>query len=465
MTAGLRPRQVKAIEDVRAAYRSGFVAPVLVAATGFGKTHTAAVIVRAAVERGTRVWFAAHLREILDDTSRKLAAEGIEHGRIMATHDAAPDRLVQVVSVQTAVRRLPMLDRPGLIIVDEAHLAVAETYQKIFAWAKAGPKYYVHGGAKLLHLTATPQRLDGRGLAEVADTIIPTCGTADLIEERLLAQIRYFAPQVQNLSGLASVAGDYSRGDAALLMDRPTITGCAVDHYGRLARGRPAIAFCCSIAHAQNTAAAFVAAGYRAVAVSGESDSEARRRALDDLRAGRIDVVCNCALWVAGVDAPNVSCIILLAPSKSLTKYLQSVGRGLRVADGKQDLIVLDHANMAMTHGLPTDAREWSLYGSARRGKSRDPDDVQVKQCPACFRVVRALVKTCECGHVWRAQGRIIEQTSGDLVEIEQIRAKVESRKQQGAARTLQELIALGVSRGHKNPGAWARHVFFSRKR
>lgn len=456
MSSSLRPRQVRAIEDVRSAYRNGFRAPVLVAPTGFGKTHTTAVIVRSSIERGNRVWFMAHLREILDDTSRKLSAEGIRHGHIMAGHITDPMHKVQVVSVQTAARRLHRLQKPNLLIVDEAHLAVADTYRKVIEGCD---------NPTLLLLTATPERLDGRGLGEIADTIVPTCSTQDLIDEGLLAPIRYFAPQVHDLSGIATVAGDYSRSGLAAKLDKPAIIGSAVDHYRKLAHGRPTIAFCCSIEHAEHTAAQFTAAGYRAVAVSGESDTTERRQALADLRAGRVDVVCNCALWVAGVDAPNVSCIILLAPTKSLTKYLQSVGRGLRTADGKQDVIILDHANLAMMHGLPTEAREWSLEGSRASKRKRDPEDISVKQCPKCFAVLRSIVRQCHCGHMWQAQARSIEQQEGELIEVDPALMRRQRAREQAGAKSLEDLIALGASRGYKNPAAWARHVFNARNR
>lgn len=453
---GLRPRQIKAIEDVRAAYRAGYRAPVLVAPTGFGKTHTTATIVRSAVERGKRVWFMAHLREILEDTSRKLRAERISHGYIMAGMNLDPRHAVHVVSVQTVARRLARVPKPDLLIIDEAHLAVAATYQKVIEGC---------GDPLLLHLTATPERLDGRGLIEIADVIVPTCSTQDLIDEGLLAPIRHFAPQIQDLSGIKTVAGDYNRAEVTARMDKPSIIGSCVAHYRKLAHGRPAIAFCCSIEHAEHTAAQFVAAGYRAVAVSGESDTNERRKALADLKAGRLDVVCNCALWVAGVDAPNVSCIILLTPTKSLTKYLQSVGRGLRVADGKDDVIVLDHANLAMTHGLPTEDRIWSLEGSRGRGSKRDPDDVPVKQCPACYAVVRVQVQRCQCGHVWIPQGRIVDEQDGELQEVDPVLLHRQRAREQAGAKTLEDLIALGSARGYRNPAAWARHVYNARQR
>ena len=177
----LRPHQLQALDDLRAAYRAGAKSPVLVMATGGGKTHTSAEIIRSAVQRGNRVWFMAHLREILDATSGKLTAEGIEHGFVMAGKDYNPAYPVHVVSVQTAVRRLSALEQPDLIVVDECHLAVAETYRKVIEAV---------GNPRLLGLTATPVRLDGRGLGEMFDTMVPSCSTRELIDAGLL--VPYF---------------------------------------------------------------------------------------------------------------------------------------------------------------------------------------------------------------------------------------------------------------------------------
>lgn len=435
----LRPRQLQAIENLRQAYRNGNRAPILVAPTGFGKTHTSAEIIRSAVARGHRVWFLAHLREILDATSAKLKAEGIDHGFIMAGRPEQPDAAVQVVMVQTAVRRLGRCTKPDLIVIDEAHLAVAETYRKVVEDC---------GNPRLLLLTATPIRLDGRGMREVADIIVPTCGTDELIAEGLLAPVRYYAPSRPDLSGVRSIAGDYAQGDLAKAMNKPSITGDAVDHYRKLAHGRPAVAFCTNIAHTHDTAAAFRQAGYSAVAISGDSRPEERDAALHGLNAGDIDVVCNCALWVAGVDAPAIGCIIMLAPTKSLTKYLQSVGRGLRTHPGKTDCIVLDHAGNAFTHGLPTEPREWSLDGAKKRSRAPGDEAEPVRQCLRCY-FVHAPAPVCpSCGNVHPVKERKIEQKAGDLEELKLV--KRQQRQEVGKARTIEELRKIAEERGYK---------------
>lgn len=425
----------------------------MVAATGFGKTTVAAEIIRSAIEKGGTVWFLAHLREILEDTARRLDSVDIPHGFIMAGMPQNPFKPVQIVSVQTAARR-PVRRKPSLIIIDEAHLCVAETYKKVIAEA---------GNPKLLLLTATPQRLDQRGLCEVSDVLIPTCSTADLIAEGLLAPIRYYAPTKVDLSDVRSRAGDYALDQLADAVDKPSIIGDAVAHYRKYAHGRRAVAFCVNIKHAEHTAAAFAQAGYRAVAISGNSTREERQAALTGLRQGTIDIVCNCALWVAGVDCPEIGCVILLRPTKSLTMYLQSVGRGLRTAPGKRDLIVLDHASCVFTHGMPQDPREWSLDAKPKRKGEKAPS---VRECPSCYACHPPAPQCPCCGHVYRAelQQRGPEQLSGELAEITNNPAyKLYLKSEQGRAQTLDELIAVGRKRGMKNPYGWARHVLTAR--
>lgn len=451
---GLRPRQVQAIADVTNAYRKGFKAPILCAVTGFGKTHCSAEIIRRAIAKGRRVWFLAHLKEILDATAGKLREERIHHGFIMADRLTDRRQQVQIVSVQTAVRRLDRLEKPDLIIIDEAHLAVAATYQTIIQWA--GPDCW-----RLL-LTATPVRLDGRGMGEVADYIVNTCTTGELIDEGLLAPIKYYAPSGPDLSGVASLGGDFNQGQLAQAMDKPRITGSAVSHYAKLARNRPAVAFCVSVEHAQHVAAEFSGAGFRAVAISGDSDPVVRDSALKDLQAGRLDVVCNCQLWVAGVDAPAVSCIIQLAPTQSLVKYLQSIGRGLRTHPGKDCCIVLDHAGNSERHGSPLMEREWSLDAKAKK-KGATKSQVPVKQCPSCFATVASAATHCSCGHMFAPVAREIEHVEGNLVEQDLRAVQLAKRREQGRAQTEEDLVAIGRARGMKRPELWARHVIRAR--
>ena len=459
----LRPRQSLAIQHLRNSYGAGKRAPILVAPTGFGKTHTAAAIIQSALDKGKTIWFLAHLREILDDTADRLRSVSIPFGEIGAGKAREYHRRVQVVSVQTAVRR-DDLPWPDLVIVDECHLAVATTYLKVLGKV---------GNPILLGLTGTPCRLDGKGLGSLFDEIIPTCSTGTLIEEGLLAPIKYFAPHRPDLTGLRMSGGDYRQSDIDDEMDKSTITGDVIKHYQKHCDGKRAVAFCTSIKHAEHVADEFKSAGYRAVAISGESKRSQRVAALNGLRDGSLQVVCNAQLWVAGVDVPQIECVIMLRPTKSLTFYLQAIGRGLRMSpdSGKKHLTVLDHAGSIFEHGPPDMQRQWSLLGRPKRGERVTP----VKQCPACF-CAHAPAPVCpECGHRYVAANRGgPEEVDGELGEIDMKQAaalerlakrkeQIAKKAEQGRAKTLDQLIELGRSRGYKYPVGWARKIMASR--
>ncbi|WP_396275125.1 DEAD/DEAH box helicase family protein [Hyphomonas sp.] len=516
----LRPRQSQAVEDLRLAYATGARAPILVAPTGFGKTATATEIVRLTVSRGRSVWFLAHLREILDDTADRLRAAGISHGSIRAGRSSDYTQLVQVVAVQTAVRRSG-LPRPDLIIIDECHLAVAESYRKVIAAA---------GHPLLLGLTGTPQRLDGRGLGEVFDRLVLTCTTAELIDEQLLAPVRVFAPPPPDLSGLHTRAGDFDQGEASAVLSKPAVVGDALSHWNKLCVGRRGVAFCTTVAHAQAVAEQWQRAGYRAVAVHGGSDDAERREAVAGLRAGRLDLVACAQLWIAGVDVPEIDTVIWLRPTQSLTAWLQGNGRGLRIAPGKRDLLVLDHVGNCQRLGHPLEVHEWSLDGRVKRSREAA---LSVKVCPQCFAAMPSARQTCpDCGHQFTPERRELEHVEGELVEVQrgselppvgpykkgdivrdsrvpiitnelvvlgvhgdrlnvtslnpveiskQIQAlgytgfglpvsdavfvrRPDHKREQASATTIEDLIAIGKRRGMKNPRGWARHVMAARQ-
>jgi DNA repair protein RadD len=452
MTVTLRPRQEQALTDLRRAYAEGVRAPILRAATGFGKTTVAAEIVRQAVAKGRSVWFLAHLREILDDTSGRLIAAGIEHGQIRAGRSVNYRVPVQVVAVQTAVKRSG-LPRPDLIIIDECHLAVANTYRQVLAAA---------GWPLLLGLTGTPQRLDGRGLGEVFDRIVHTCETADLIAEGLLAPVRVYAPPGVDLSGLRSRAGEFDQGQAGELLSKPQVVGDALSHWQRLCVGRRGVAFCTTVAHAEAVAEQWQRAGFRAMAVHGGSDGVERREAVLGLRAGRLDLVACAQLWIAGVDVPEIDAVIWLRPTQSLTAWLQGNGRGLRIAPGKSDLLVLDHVGNCGRLDHPLAVHEWSLDGRRKRTREKA---LSVKVCPKCFAAMSSQASKCgECGHRFAVERRELMTVDGNLVEVDRDAVARARKREQGSAQTLEELIEVGRRRGMKSPRGWARHVLAARQ-
>lgn len=424
----------------------------MVAPTGFGKTATAVEIVRQAVAKGRKTWFLCHLGEILHDTSTRLTAAGIRHGHIQSGRSSDYSLPVQIVAVATAARRAH-LPRPDLIIVDECHLAVARSYREVIAAA---------GSPRLLGLTGTPLRLDGRGLGEVFDRLVLTCGTADLVDEGLLSPVRVFAPPGADLTGLRKRCGDFDQGQASELLSRPAVVGDALSHWQKLCRGRRGVAFCTSIAHAQAVAEQWQRAGYRAMAVHGGCDDRERREAIEGLRAGRLDLVACAQLWVAGVDVPQIDAVIWLRPTQSLTVWLQGIGRGLRIAPGKRDLLILDHVGNVGRLGHPLDSREWSLEGRAKRDTERAPS---IKVCVSCFSAIPSQAQVCpECGHAFAPERRELQHVEGQLQELQRQAEQRERRAEQGTAQTLEQLVEVGKRRGMKNPRGWAQHVMAARQ-
>ena len=193
------------------------------------------------------------------------------------------------------------------------------------------------------------------------------------------------------------------------------------------------------------------------MAVHGNSDDAERREAIAGLRAGRLDLVACAQLWIAGVDVPEIDAVIWLRPTASLTAWLQGNGRGLRIAPGKRDLLVLDHVGNCARLGHPLAVHEWSLDGRVRRDREAAPS---VKVCPKCFSAMPSAARECpDCGHEFVVERRELQTVDGELVEVQ----RAESKREQAQANTLDELIAIGRRRGMKSPAGWARHVMAAR--
>ena len=448
----LRGYQERAIDALRSAFQSGARAPLLCLPTGGGKTVILATIAAQAAARNRHVLILVHRRELIHQTANKLAWAGLDHGIIAAGHPAT-DARVQVASVQTLVRRLAgMAWQPSLVIIDEAHHAAAGSWRQILEnWTDA----YRIG------VTATPCRLDGRGLSEAFDHLVLGPSVADLVFWGFLSTARIYAPPVvADLSGVRRRAGDYANDQAAAAMDRPTVTGDAIAHYQRLAAGQQAIAFCCNVAHAVSVCDAFKTAGISAALLLGNTPD--REQVVAQYAAGAVRVLVTVDVVSEGFDVPAASCAILLRPTQSLGLYLQQVGRVLRPAPGKDAALILDHVGNVTRHGFPDDPREWSLAEGIVRGGRGTPAP-SVRTCPECYAAFKPAPICPVCGAACAPETRRpIREVAGELQEL--IRDSVMRRNQQGKARTLADLIALGQARGMKNPVGWAKHVMAARQ-
>lgn len=452
----LRDYQEQAIHDLRQAMKE-HKNVLLTAPTGAGKTALAVFMMGSAQERGLSSFFLVHQNELLKQTSRALWKQKLEHG-VIASGKRVSKMEVQVASVQTLVRRMDKYKEPALIIVDEAHLGVAASYLKIFEQFP---------NAMIVGLTATPQRTDGKALGDVFDKIVEGPSVRMLMDRGYLSDYRLIAPRnVLDMSDVKTKGGDYDTKSAEAKLDKPTITGDAVSAYKQHAGGKRCVVLCVSIAHAEHVCESYTAAGVKAEAIHGGHTELEREQKLERLASGETLVLTSVQLMIAGVDIPSIEVVQFLRPTQSLVIYMQAIGRGLRPAPGKDKLIILDQVSNWTRHGLPDEKREWSLEGKKSRKKKADEEaDIDAQQCPSCYAVFRKGPDSCpSCGHELPKKGKAeLEVIDGELEEIDVEAIRKERNKQQGAARTLTDLIKLGIQRGIRNPSGWAANVAAAR--
>lgn len=453
MKVSLRNYQEEGVRELRRQFAQGHRSVLYVLPTGGGKTVLFCHVAEQAAAKGNRIAILVHRQELVDQTSASLSEIGVDHGIIAAGVPTDLDRPVQVASVQTLVRRLHRLpaDFFQLLIVDEAHHATAGS------WASVISHY---SKACVLGVTATPQRLDGKGLAEKFTSLVLGPQMGWLQSNGFLAQIRCYAPPSRlDHSLLKRTAGDYNPASAAEQTTQPKFVGDAVSHYKKLIFPGTAIAFCCTVEHCKVMAEAFQAAGVRAAALDGTMKKEERRALIKQLGTGEVQVITSCQIISEGTDVPSVAGCLLLRPTESLSMYLQQVGRCLRPAPGKEHAIILDHVGNITKHGHPVDDRKWTLEGRGKKDKSAE---APIKVCPQCYSVVSPQILTCpDCGHVFMVKAKPMTTVEADLIEITQAQVK-ERRRQIAQARTLEELQQVGAARGYK-PG-WAHYIYNSRQ-
>lgn len=422
-TSGITPRayQVDGIAAARHILAEQVRRLLLVLATGGGKTVVAALVALGALQKGKRILFIGPRREIIAQAFWKLIEAGIPEtscGVIMAdgiiphvttrqSYSAKrPMAPVQVASIQTLANRArPPAD---VVFVDEAHHATSETWAKVI-------EHYTATGAVIVGLTATPCRADGAGLGKLFDRLHVIASFADLAAQGYLVVPRVFTtPHAPDLSKVKLTrTGEYDQEQLARAMRDRALVGDVVEHWKRHAEGRTTVVFAANVEHSRDLCAAFRDAGIAADHVDADTPSEERDAALTRLSRGETTVLCNMGICTEGWDLPRCKCVVVARPTKSLSLFLQMVGRGLRPWQGVS-AILLDHAGVVHEHGFPSDEREWSLDGRVKRKGAP-----AVRTCPKCYAALPGGVSTCsECGFVFPIEERDVpEQVDGELVE------------------------------------------------
>ena len=342
----LRPYQQQARERIHAEWENGHTRTLLVLPTGTGKTIVFASVAADQVRAGHRVLILAHRGELLEQAADKLQRST---GLVSAVEKADATCLntwfrVVVGSVQTLQRTARLERFPhdyfGTIIIDEAHHAITDGYRRILDY---------FGSAKVLGVTATPDRGDMRNLGEVFDSLAFEYKLTDAIKEGYLCRIMaQTIPLKLDITDVGFTSGDYSLGQLGTALD-PYLEQIAAEMAQRC-KGRKTVVFLPLIKTSQKFRDLLNAKGFRAAEVNGQSAD--RREILADFDTGKYNVLCNSMLLTEGWDCPSVDCVVVLRPTKVRSLYSQMVGRGTRLSPGKTDLLLLDFLWMTDKHEL-----------------------------------------------------------------------------------------------------------------
>ena len=337
--------------------------------TGTGKTILFVSIARdlfdwgAAHKKAVKILFLAHRIELIDQISEKLGAMyHLAHGLIAAQSREQKFYGLQVGSIQTLVRRLDRWEEKefDFVIIDEAHHVKADSYKKIL---KAFPK------AKVLGVTATPYRMSHDSFRPEFDELITSMPVSKFIKQRWLCDYEYYSikPESKIQMDINSISrfaldGDFLDEASAAVMDKDEIRANIVATYEKYARGKKGIVYTITKAHNLHVCAQYVKRGYKAVAIDDSTPTAIRKQYVDEFRRGKIDIICNVNIFSEGFDCPDLEFIQLARPTKSLSMYLQQVGRGLRPASGKDKLIILDNVGLYNRFGFPSAKRQWRRH-------------------------------------------------------------------------------------------------------
>ncbi len=335
--------------------------------TGTGKTVVLAAVVLSflRVRDGGAVWIVAHRRELVEQV-RNTVDRMLAH---VAGEEAAVSLKgrVKVLSIQWLSRHLADMtgEQPSLIVIDEAHHALANTYQSLWD---------VFVGAKFLGLTATPCRLDGSGFTDLFDALVTSFSISKFIGMGRLSLFDYVgikddsedAALVESLAK-RGVDGDFQVKEMGQVLNNRRAIERLYDSITRYAKGKKGIVYAVNIEHAREIARYYSEMGRKAVAIDSHTPKRERDCLIEDFKVGRTDVLVNVDIFSEGFDCPDVGFIQLARPTLSLARYLQMVGRGLRVTKGKECCVLIDNVGLYRMFGLPTVERDWQAMFEGRQ--------------------------------------------------------------------------------------------------
>ena len=361
--------------------------------TGTGKTRLFSSIISdikawsALNSACNRILIIAHRIELIDQISENLQRYRIPHGIIAGGRTRDLRQSVQVASIQT-ITHFANIDTVGeldirFIIIDEAHHSVANSYRKL---------WLLFSGAKKLGVTATPWRMNGEGFHELYDRLITSKPIKAFIAEQWLSPFSFYSVkdesiEVQTITAINEfdIEGDYKVSALERQMDTTQIRARLLDSYIKLARGKKGIIYSISRRHSEHIREEYRNAGFRVVTIDATTPKDERRLYVQRFKNGLIDIIVNVDIFSEGFDCPDIEFIQLARPTKSLVKYLQQVGRGLRPTEGKTTCIILDNVGSCLRFGLPNEDRPWELFFMGEENPDRTTRKRKSKDGPSPF--------------------------------------------------------------------------------
>lgn len=453
MSIILRPHQNELVTKTRYAL-SLHKSVLLYAAPGAGKTVMAAYMARGVQDKGKRAIFACHRDAILNQTAKTFDQFGIDYGYIAAGYPES-DKSVYVASIDTLRKRVTETD---ILVVDEAHGAGARTWDETI-------QRYRDSGAYIIGLSGSPCRLDGKPLRSAFECMVMGPQPRWLIDNGYLSEYRAYAAKRYDLSGLHTRDGDYVQAELDERFNRPSIIGDAVDTWVKFASGLRTVVYAFSIKHSHAVVEAFNAAGIPAAHMDGNTPKKEQRRIIEAFADGGIKVLSSVEILTTGFDLSAqvgrdvpIEAVSLLRPTQSLALAVQMMGRGLRYKP--YPAVILDHAGVIATHGLPCQDREWSLDGHVA-SKKAGYGVTATCICQECFAVFRPSYQCPFCNAVREIDGRKIDIKEGELAEVDimaarqaeiDVQTEIErkaARRKQGMAQTLESMADIAASKGY----------------
>ena len=339
--------------------------------TGTGKTYLLTAVIDSFVSNNPmeKVWIVAHRRELvsqIDETVRKFHSYS-------ASNTSSLLSSVKAMSIQWLMRHYDEIEEePGMIVIDEAHHALAKTYKKM--WER-------FPNAKFLGLTATPCRLNGKGFTDLFDVLVQSCGVPEFISKGRLATYDFVSIKSDGVTQRLidslqkrGADGDYQNKEMDMLLNKkPSIERLyqSLEEYGKDRKG---IVYAINISHAQKITKLYQEHGVKAIAIDSKTPATERQQDIEAFKKGDIQVLVNVDIFSEGFDCPDVEFVQLARPTLSLAKYLQMVGRGLRVAKGKKNCVIIDNVGLYRVFGLPSQVWNWNAMfeGKLRVGKKKE---------------------------------------------------------------------------------------------